>query len=44
VVFPKRSSVAVCPTVLIDDNPLQEVETQWYLDIIFDKNCSGEFR
>jgi len=33
---PKRASVAVCPTVLIDGNLLQEVETQRYLGIIFD--------
>jgi len=32
----KRASVAVCPPVLIYGDPLQEMETQRYLGIIFD--------
>ena len=34
---PKKASGSACPPVIVNENPLQEVETQKYLGIIFDK-------
>ena len=34
---PKKASGSACPPVLVSGNPLQEVETQKYLGIIFEK-------
>ena len=34
---PKKASGSACPPVIVNGNPLQEVETQKYIGIVFDK-------